>query len=390
MNGAFNYVHQLSQRVEVIKKIIVDKKIDIVHTHTIFPFEAAIAALKTNTPHIWHIHNNFFYDATPVLFYGLDISHSTVAKVYGILSDLIIPVSQDAATFFIENDTSTKIQVIHNGINLLSFDESASNNYPTNLFLELNIPVNSRLIATICRVTPQKNILLFIKAAKLILESEKDTHFLIVGPINNDDYFLELNAFIEKNVLTKNIHFIGERTDIPTLLKHYIGICIISSDFEGLPIVGLETLASKTPLISTRCGGTNELIEHEISGFLVDKNDAEDIAKYALVLLKDGELARKIGEAGRKRVIDSFTVVAFANNFFATYQQLIKQHNPLKQADKLAVVETFLSLLSHNAALHEKLKSIDSRLQLIERFSDRITNNFIYRLLKKIYYFLSN
>lgn len=392
LNGAFNYVHQLSQRAEVIKKIIIDKKIDIVHTHTIFPFEAAIAALKTNTPHIWHIHNNFFYDTAPVLFYGLDISHSTIAKIYGILSDLIIPVSQDAATFFLENNISTKTQVIHNGINILSFDKNASYNRSTNLFYELKIPVNSRLIATICRVTPQKNILLFIKAAKLILESEKDTHFLIIGPtntLNRNEYFLELKAFIDENDLTKNIHFIGERADVPSLLKHCINICIISSDFEGLPIIGLETLASKTPLISTRCGGTIELIEQGDSGFLVDKNDAEGIAKYAVALLKDGDLACKIGEAGRQRVIDHFTIETFAENFYAAYQQVIKQHDPLKQADRLAVVESFLSLLSHNAALHEKLKLIDSRLKILEQSSDRITNNFIYRLIKKIYLFLT-
>ncbi len=384
-DGGFEYISKLSERAEQISKIIFDKKIDIVHTHTIFPFEGSLSALKSGIPHILHIHSNCDDEIPAAIFFTLNISKSTIAKIYGILSDHIVTVSHNGAYYFKRNHILAPLKVIHNGINSDRF-EKLSLPEPHNL---PSIPIDSPVFTSIGRITESKNFFLFIYAAQLILNTTPNAYFLIVGPVGNLSYAEKLKKYIFVNNLQNNIYFLGMRKDIPSILKHCTNIFIMSSDYEGLPLVTLEAMSAGIPVISTRCGGPEEIIEHKVSGFLVDKNDAEGIAKYALALLKDRELACKIGETGRQRVIDHFTVETFADNFYATYQQVIKQHDRFKQADRLAVVETFLSLLSHNATLHEKVKLIDSRLKLLEQFSNRITNNFIYHLFKKVYLFLT-
>jgi glycosyltransferase involved in cell wall biosynthesis len=83
--------------------------------------------------------------------------------------------------------------------------------------------------------------------------------------------------------------------------------CLLSRT-EGLPNVVLEAMAAGTPVIATRVGGTGELISHGKTGFLVEPDSPRDAATYICELLSSSQLAKRIAEAARYRVMNSFTI----------------------------------------------------------------------------------
>jgi glycosyltransferase involved in cell wall biosynthesis len=76
---------------------------------------------------------------------------------------------------------------------------------------------------------------------------------------------------------------------------------------EGFGIVCLEAAACGIPVVAGRSGGLPDAVEDGVTGILVDPNDSAAAAEAIVALLKNPERARRMGEAGRKRVLDRFT-----------------------------------------------------------------------------------
>ena len=83
-------------------------------------------------------------------------------------------------------------------------------------------------------------------------------------------------------------------------------IFVLPSFAEGVPVVLMEALASRRPVVATRVAGVPELVEDGVSGFLVPAGDPRSLADRLDRLLGDGNLRGRMGEAGRAKVIDEF------------------------------------------------------------------------------------
>jgi glycosyltransferase involved in cell wall biosynthesis len=85
---------------------------------------------------------------------------------------------------------------------------------------------------------------------------------------------------------------------------------IIADDgqMEGIPVALMEALASELPVVATRLSGIPELVEDGVTGLLVDPEDWDQIADSILRLVRDQELARRLGRAGRERVEAEFSL----------------------------------------------------------------------------------
>lgn len=77
---------------------------------------------------------------------------------------------------------------------------------------------------------------------------------------------------------------------------------------EGLPMSILEAMAAGLPILSTPIGGIPEAVTHGVEGFLVPPGDVEAIARHLERMLDDAELARRMGEAARRKIQDKFSV----------------------------------------------------------------------------------
>jgi len=79
--------------------------------------------------------------------------------------------------------------------------------------------------------------------------------------------------------------------------------------------VPLEAMASKKPVVASNSSGPTETVENNRMGFLVDPKDPKSVANAICRLLEDKKLSKQMGEAGRKRVEDNFTLQRSASRF---------------------------------------------------------------------------
>lgn len=94
---------------------------------------------------------------------------------------------------------------------------------------------------------------------------------------------------------------------------------------ESFPLVNLEAMQYKLPVISTDEGGIRDIVEDGVTGFIVPKENAAALAEKIAILVDDGELRRKMGEAGYKRYKELFTLPIFETRFVQTLQKVCAQ-----------------------------------------------------------------
>ena len=180
-------------------------------------------------------------------------------------------------------------------------------------------------ILSVGRLTPKKGFPLLISACARLRDLRIDYHCTIVG---DGPQRSELNELIAQNGLQPFVQLIGavqsketqafyERADLFALP------CMIEANGnrDGIPNVIAEAMAMELPVVSTDISGIPELVEHEATGLLVPQNDVEALTEALRRLLQDEVLRLRMGEAGRRRVLDMFdsqTCLADLYHFYRT------------------------------------------------------------------------
>jgi len=191
--------------------------------------------------------------------------------------------------------TPEKYITIRSGIELDRFRRPSRSR--EDVRAELGIPVDSAVVGTVTRLSPQKAPLDFLDAAAHVAAQQPNVHFVIVGdgPLRAD-----VEAQVVTLKLTERIHLTGLRRDVPDLL-HSFDIFALSSLWEGLPRVLPQAMAAGLPIVATAVDGNAEAVTDGINGLLTPPGDPQAMAAALLRLLNDPFLRRKMGEAGRTR-----------------------------------------------------------------------------------------
>jgi glycosyltransferase involved in cell wall biosynthesis len=128
--------------------------------------------------------------------------------------------------------------------------------------------------------------------------------------------------------LTHRVRFLGVRDDIPLVLAA-LDVFALTSLWEGVPFSILEAMAAARPVVATAVNGVGEVVEHGQTGWLAAPRDVEQLAKYLEALLRDPVTARAMGQAGRRRVEERFSLDGAVARYSALYQRLYrdKRHN---------------------------------------------------------------
>ncbi len=143
------------------------------------------------------------------------------------------------------------------------------------------------------RLSEEKDPITAIKAYRLAKEKVPGLNLIICG----DGNLLEEC----KRVSDSGVHFLGFVKDIPGLLKG-VDIFVLSSTYDASPKAMLEAMAMGKPCIATRVGGVPDFID-DSCGALVEPKDPASIAEKIVHLLKNPREAKRLGENGRKRVL---------------------------------------------------------------------------------------
>lgn len=213
----------------------------------------------------------------------------------------------------------SRISVIRNGIDLSRFRNHASTGA---VRLGLGLKASTPVVAVFSRLNRLKGIEYFLEAVALLAKRFDEVRFLIVGDSVSQAYREELEARARALGLGERVAFTGFRVDVPELLAE-VSVSVLPSLSEGLSNVVLEAMAAGVPVVATSVGGTPELLEDGVTGLLVPPRDPAALAQAIGSLLEDPARGRSIGQAGRQRVAERFSLEATLRQTEQLYERLL-------------------------------------------------------------------
>ena len=207
---------------------------------------------------------------------------------------------------------SEKFTLIPNGIDAARFDLPGDRQ---RLLSELQLPDDARLIGLVGRLWPQKRIKDAIFALDLLKSVRDDVHLLIIG---EGPMRWRLTRFRDQLELRGRVHFLGERNDVPQLLRS-LDLLWLASAYEGMPNAIMEAMAAELPVVATDIPGNRDLVLPEKTGYLVPVGDRAGLARWTQPLLDKPDLAREFGKAARQRIETEFQVEKMVSAYERLY-----------------------------------------------------------------------
>ncbi|MCX7824570.1 MAG: glycosyltransferase family 4 protein [Verrucomicrobiae bacterium] len=194
-----------------------------------------------------------------------------------------------------------RMVVIHNGVDLKAFDDRASAESSSD-FGSRHATRDARTPVIICvaRLNALKGHRYLVEA----LSGLPDAELWLVG---NGETRLDLERQAAQSGLACRIKFLGQRSDVPQLLRQADVFCLPSLT-EGLPLCVIEAMAARLPVVAARVGGLTELVVEGETGFLVEPKNPEALRDRLARLLADPALRERMGAAGRRRVEEQFNL----------------------------------------------------------------------------------
>jgi len=304
-----DFVRDLRERVWAICHLIEKWNIDVVYTNTVTLAEGAIAARLTRRPHIWHLHEVITgnRELRPIL---PDI---VIRKLVGSLSRTVIVNSHFTAKRYSLSPANPKLRIIHNGVDFKQLAKAAM--APVRESTASFAP-NIRYVAIVGAIHPRKGIATFLSAAKLLLQRMPDIVFLVVGD-GQPEYVNAMKEFAKRESISSSIRFLGWRTDIPAILSK-CSLLVVAADQEPFGLTVIEAMSIGIPVVATRCGGPEEIIDNGATGALVEQGSPEAIASAAAEILGDAALHARIAAAGQRLVSTRFTLTRYVSEIEAS------------------------------------------------------------------------
>jgi glycosyltransferase involved in cell wall biosynthesis len=133
-----------------------------------------------------------------------------------------------------------------------------------------------------------------------------------------------LEAEIDRLGLSDHVELLGTRDDVPELLASS-DVFVLSSDSEGLPMSVLEAMAAGLPVIASAVGGVPEAVRDGETGALVPPRDSAALARALRRLVADPALRERLGDAGRRRVEEEFSLARFEREHLELYRKRVRR-----------------------------------------------------------------
>ena len=194
---------------------------------------------------------------------------------------------------------------------------------PTDIRAELGLPADARVIGVAAALRVEKALEVMISAVVEVRKHFPDAHLVIAG---DGPRRQGLERQVASMGLTGNVHLLGERRDVTSILKT-VDVGALSSDWEGMPLFVLECMATATPVVATNVGGLPEMIDDDRTGLLVPPRDPAALGGAISALLADPQRSRRLADAAQERM-HAFTIGAVTQRFADLYEELVSEAAP--------------------------------------------------------------
>lgn len=246
----------------------------------------------------------------PILIGGLRSSWTPPRRVLSMervlrwRTDAVISNSSAGKQVWMElvGYPAEKITVVRNGFNFAEMGQEPIGS--PSLRALLGITNDEPVVGCIGSIYDLKNPLMFVEVAAAIADGETRVHFVWIGdgPMRQD-----VERAIAERGLSGRVHLLGSRADAQWLARDF-RIGLMTSIVEGTPNAIMEYMYWGVPVVTTNVGDCKELVEHERTGFVVEKNDVQGMAGYIRQLLQAQVSAKRLGCRGRQKLDKEFSM----------------------------------------------------------------------------------
>ena len=238
--------------------------------------------------------------------------------------DTFVFVSQDTWSTFAYRVGPERGRVLYDGLDVQAPPEQAAR---AEVRRELGIADGVPVIGMTARVSTQKDYITLARAAKRVLDVAPDARFVIVGDHERHaahrEHFAVVQRELDRLGVAHAFVFTGFRTDVARVMGAF-DVFVLSTHFEGLPLVILEAMAMQLPVVATAVNGIPELITSDSVGLLAPHEDDVVLAEHLLALLRDPARARRIAASGRALVERQFSARAFGESIGTLYADALR------------------------------------------------------------------
>lgn len=192
---------------------------------------------------------------------------------------------------------------------------------------DLGLPLDAPIVGMVARLSPQKDFFTLARAATHVLRVVPNARFVIVGDISQSaghrqHYDAVRSELLRLGVLDSFV-FTGFRSDVSRVLKAF-DVFVLSTHFEGLPLVVLEAMAAGLATVATAVNGIPEVIRDSHVGLLFAAGDDVQLADHLIRLLSNRSDLERLGRTGREFVRETFSVDSFAANLVCLYDDVLR------------------------------------------------------------------
>ncbi|MDF9388214.1 glycosyltransferase [Vibrio sp. 1151_11] len=299
----FSFVQAYWQAISILRQF----QPDVVHSHMVHAnIFSRLLCLTSPIPRlICTAHSNNEGGKLRMLAYRLTDK----------LCDLTTNVSQEAVDAFVAKKATKpeRIVALHNGIDLVkfSFNPVARKRCRE----ELGLNANQTLLLAVGRFTEAKDYPNLLRAFALLVKRQPNVKLAIIG---KGELSTSIEALIEQLELKSYVVLLGLRFDVVDWMSA-VDLYVMSSAWEGMPMVLLEAMATERVVIATDCGGVREVVDDY--GYLVPSSDSEKLANSIEQALALSPQERKtLGENARKYVESRYSLSVVADKWLEIYQ----------------------------------------------------------------------
>lgn len=306
-----------SQNIKVmreLKKLLETEKFDLIHVHT------PVAALLTRVAFrkiqhgklIYTAHGFHFYKGAPRKNWFI---YFTIEKLASKWTDHLITINEEDFKNAHKLFPAKKISFVHGvGVDSSILDVAIVDKQIVKE--ELGLKSDSVIISYVAELNENKNHQFLLQNWKNIKQKNPDFELLIIGKGEGEK---KLRGFVKNNQL-RDIHFLGDRRDVPKLLQ-ISDIVTLLSYREGLSKSIMEAMAAGLPCIVTDTRGLRDLVKSNKNGFVVKHENDNDLIE-AFSALYENKNRILMGENSRQ-LVEPFLIENVLEEYKGIYDKVL-------------------------------------------------------------------
>jgi len=318
------FLSSLRKGLQLITAVLIREQIPVIQTHLpgsnffglLVAWQKVCAVLST-------IHNNqeFHYGDSdnPILFRLRKMAYGKILTT----CQGMVAVSEEVRTSLIRDlgagaEAAEKISVVTNAVEIpLPLDTARREA----IRADLGVSPAQVLILSAGRFCEQKNFGDLVTAASRLKESGCSFRLIIAG---DGEQRADLAGLVRRLGLEDEVTMSGNLTDLDQVMQAS-DIFVMSSLWEGLPLVLLEAMATGLPVVAYGIPGIVEVVNDKCTGLIVPVGEPNALANGMERLADDGELRRQLGAAGKTRVQTDFGFADYVEKLSVLYHRAVAQ-----------------------------------------------------------------